>query len=264
MSSVCRLLALVVAACAAICAAPRPPLRVCSDPNNLPFSNDRQQGFENKVAELVARDLDRPLVYYWLPQRRGFIRNTLNAGRCDLVMAMPAQSRLVQPTRAYYRSSYAFVSLRDRHLRIQSFDDARLKSLTIGIQVAGDDYDNPPAAQALAARHLVQNVRGYSVYGDYSKADPQREVVNAVVDGRVDVAVVWGPLAGYLARTASQPLDVLPVRPGQDGPGLAFVFDIAMGVRREDTALRAAVDGVISRHRAEIHRILTAYGVPLL
>src|SRR4051812_47420933 len=139
------------------------PLRVCADPNNMPFSERSGRGFENKIAELVARDLERPLTYTWAPQRRGFLRNTLNAHTCDVVIGVPAQYGPVQSTRAYYRSSYAFVSQTDRHLGVRSFDDPRLKSLTIGIQITGDDYANPPAAQALAARHLVQNVRGYTV-----------------------------------------------------------------------------------------------------
>jgi mxaJ protein len=263
MSSGCSTLAVVVAACAVL-GAGTAPLRVCSDPNNMPFSNQKGQGFENRIAEVVARELGRPMVYFWSPQRRGFVRNTLKAGRCDVMMGVPADSGLLLPTRAYYRSSYAFVSRRDRHLRVRSFDDARLKTLTIGIQITGDDYNNPPAAQALATRHIIDHVRGYTVYGDYSKADPQRDVVDAVADGRVDVAVVWGPLAGYYARREQAAIDVIPVRPGHDGPALAFAFDIAMGVRREDRTLRDALDAIIVRRHAEIRRILMSYGVPLV
>jgi quinoprotein dehydrogenase-associated probable ABC transporter substrate-binding protein len=263
MSSGCSAIAFVLAACIVLDAGAQPPLRVCADPNNLPFSNRRGQGFENRIAALIARDLNRPLAYFWLPQRRGFIRNTLQAGRCDVVMGTPAQNARVQSTRPYYRSSYVFVTRRDRHLQIRSFDDARLKSLTIGIQVTGDDYNNPPAAQALAARHLVQNVRGYTVYGNYFKPDPQRDVVDAVANRRIDVAVIWGPLAGYYARAQAVPLDVVAVRPERDGPGAVFAFDIAIGVRPEDTALRQAIDTVLVRRRGAIRRILTAYGVPL-
>jgi mxaJ protein len=257
------MLAIAAAACAILTASTPTPLRVCADPNNMPFSNRQGEGFENKIAELVARDLGRPLAYFWSPQRRGFIRNTLNARRCDVVMGVPAQYGLLQPTQRYYRSTYAFVSRHDRHLVIQSFDDARLKTLTIGIQITGDDYDNPPAAQALAARHLAGHVRGFTVYGDYSKPDPQRDLVDAVADGRVDVAVVWGPFAGYYGRHEPTTVDVMPVSPERDGPSLVFAFDIAMGVRVEDTTLRNALDASIDRHAAEIRRILTSYGVPL-
>jgi mxaJ protein len=238
-------------------------LRVCADPNNLPFSNEHGDGFENKIAGVIARDLNRPLTYFWLPQRRGFIRHSLGAGQCDVVIGVPAVLGQVQPTVSYYRSSYAFVSRRDRGLRIASFDDPALQRLTIGIQVTGDDYDNPPAAQALARRSLAGNVRGFPVYGDYSKPDPQREIVDAVADGRVDVAVVWGPLAGYYSRRERAPLVVTPVAADADGPALPLAFDIAMGVRRDDQALRRDLDAVISRRRAEIHHILQAYGVPL-
>ncbi len=269
MCSVCRVLAgaaLVVATGAASAAAgvrPTAPLRVCADPNNMPFSNDRGQGFENKIAELVAREMGRPLAYFWSPQRRGFIRNTLNAQQCDVVIGVPARYGRLETTRPYYRSAYAFVSRHDRQLQIRSFDDARLKALTIGIQITGDDYANPPAAQALAARHLVQNVRGYTVYGDYSKPDPQRDVVDAVADGRVDVAVVWGPLAGYYGRHAAAAIDVAPIRAGAES-ALRFAFDIAMGVRRGDTALLQTLDRVVNRRGTEIRRILASYGVPLL
>jgi mxaJ protein len=264
MFLVCRTLAAVAFGGVMLGSGSAPPLRVCADPNNMPFSNQQQEGFENKIARLVAHELDRPLAYFWSPQRRGFIRNTLNAQRCDLVMGVPAQYGLLQPTRPYYRSAYAFVSRRDRYLRIRSLDDERLKRLTIGIQITGDDYNNPPAAQALAKRHLVDNVRGFTVYGDYSNPDPQRDLIDAVADRRVDVAVMWGPLAGYYARKEPTAIDVIPVNPEQDGPMLPFAFDIAMGVRRDDSPLREALDAVIQRRGPEIRRILLSYGVPLL
>jgi len=265
MSSVCRLSGafVITALLVAVTVSARAPLRVCADPNNLPFSNQHGDGFENQIAALVARALGRPLEYFWLPQRRGFIRNSLNAGRCDVVMGVPAQYGLLQPTRSYYRSSYVFVSRRDRRLRLDSFDAPSLKTLTIGIQISGDDYNNPPAAQELATRHLVQNVRGFTLYGDYSSPDPQRAIVDAVADGRVDVAIVWGPLAGYYAQRESTPIDVRPVtHTNPTGPN-RFAFDIAMGVRADDTTLRTALDTVIAQHGNAIRGILRAYGVPL-
>jgi len=239
-----------------------PPLRVCADPNNLPFSNRQGQGFENKIATLVAGDLHRRLTYFWAPQRRGFVRGTLETGRCDVIIGVPAGYGRLQTTRPYYRSSYVFVARRDRALRIRSFDDVRLRALRIGIQVIGDDYANPPPAQALAARHLAGNVRGYPVYGDYSNAAPQREIVDAVAAGRVDVAVLWGPIAGYFARREPVALDVDPIAAERDESGVRFAFDIAMGMRRDDAHLRETVDGVISRRSGAIRRILEQYGVP--
>jgi len=254
---------MAIALCAVLSAQSQSPLRVCADPNNLPFSNAKEQGFENRIAALVAREMGRPLVYVWAPQRRGFVRTTLNAGRCDVIMGVPGKYGPVQTTRAYYRSSYAFVSRQDRHLPIRSFDDERLRKLTVGIQITGEDYENPPAAQALAARHMVQNVRGYPVYGDYSTSDPQREIVDAVADGRVDIAVVWGPVAGYYARREPAIVRVAPVQADANGPASAFAFDIAMGVRRGDAALREALDTIIVRRGSQIRRILSTYGVPL-
>jgi mxaJ protein len=265
MSSVCRSLVACLSVGTLLASVPsaQAPLRVCADPNNLPFSNAHGDGFENKIATLVARDLRRPLEYFWLPQRRGFIRNSLNAGRCDVVIGVPAEYGLLQPTTRYYRSSYAFVSRRDRHLRVDSFDAPSLKNVTIGIQLSGDDYNNPPAAQELASRHLVQNVRGFTIYGDYSRADPQRTIVDAVADGRVDVAIVWGPLAGFYARRESTPIDVRPITEAGVGSLSRFTFDIAMGVRRDDTTLRMALDAVIARRGDDMRRILREYGVPL-
>jgi mxaJ protein len=267
MSLVCR------AACAAIlvgvvagrpfAAAAAPPLRVCADPNNLPFSNERREGFENKIAAMIARDLARPLDYVWQPQRRGFIRTTLNAKRCDVIMGVPAELDAVRTTHPYYRSTYVFVSRADRALHLHSFDDARLKRLTIGIQITGDDYDNPPAAQALASRQIVENVRGYTVYGDYSRPSPTRTLIDAVANGDVDVAVAWGPLAGYFATREPAALEITRVSPEADSRFVRFAFDIAMGVRRDDRDLAAALDAAAARLRPKIRTVLTTYGVPL-
>jgi mxaJ protein len=265
MSSGCKafalLLGLVVSGFSGTAAA---PLRVCADPNNLPFSNQRREGFENRIADIVARELHRPLTYFWLPQRRGFVRNTLTANQCDVVMGVPAESEMLRPTRPYYRSTYVFVSRQDRALHLRSFDDPRLKTLTIGIQVTGDDYANPPAAQALAARQIVQNVRGYTVYGDYSQPDPPRGLIDAVANKDVDVAVAWGPLAGYFASRAPVPMEVTAVSPQADSRFVRFVYDIAMGVRRDDTVLAQRLDDVIARRHDEIRRVLIAFGVPLV
>ncbi len=240
-------------------------LRVCADPNNLPYSNAAGAGFENRIAALVARDLGRTLVYEWRPERRGFLRETLKAGRCDLVMSLNAGSELAWSTDSYYRSTYVFVSRSDARPRVASLDDPRLRGLRIGIQITGSDYNNPPAAQALARRQLAKNVRGYTVYGDYSQAEPQRAVLEAVATGDVDTAIVWGPLAGFYARGAL-PLAITPVTPSMDGDGrgLPFVFDIAMATRRGDRQLHDAVNRVILNRRAQIRRILREYGVPLV
>jgi mxaJ protein len=243
-------------------AAGRNRLRVCADPNNMPFSNQRGEGFENEIAALLAGELHRDLEYYWLPQRRGFVRTTLREGRCDVIVGVPVSLGGVRVTRPYYRSRFVFVSRRDRHIHVRSLEDAALRRLRIGIQITGTDYDNPPAAQALAVRHIIDNVRGYTVYGDYSQPNPSWGVLDAVTRGDVDIAIAWGPLAGYFAQRVTVPLALVPVTPEVDTPSRPFVFDIAMAVRSADPALAADLDAALVRRAADVRRILTRYGVP--
>jgi mxaJ protein len=243
---------------------PRPPgvLRVCADPNNLPFSNQRLEGFENRIAELVARELNAKVEYTWRAQRRGFIRETLKAGACDIIIGMPSSLELALTTAPYYRSTYAFVYRKDRGLHIRSFDDAALRDVRVGVQMIGDDFANAPPAHALASRHIVGNVKGYSVYGDYARENPPARIIEAVAKGEVDVAVAWGPLAGYFAKRQRVALEVVPVSPQIDLPFLPFVYDISMGVRRGDDAFREQLDEILSRKSLEIEAILDEYGVP--
>jgi mxaJ protein len=239
-------------------------LRVCSDPNNLPFSNRAEQGFENRLAELIAAGLGAEVRYTWWAQRRGFVRNTLGAGQCDLIPGVPAGYDMVATTEPYYRSSYVFVTRRDLTPAIESIDDPRLRRLRIGVHLIGDDYAAPPPATALARRGIVDNVRGYSLYGDYREPNPPARLIEAVAQGEVDVALVWGPLGGYFAGRESVPLRVTPLREPGDGPGAPYVFAIAMGVRRGDSALARRVGAVLDRRRGEVRRILEQYGVPLV
>jgi len=237
-------------------------LRVCSDPNNLPFSNQREQGFENQIANLIARDFGAKLDYTWWAQRRGFIRNTLKAGSCDVIMGVPTGMDMVLKTAPYYRSSYVFVTRRDNPIDVRSFDDPVLRRVRVGVQLIGDDGVNSPPAHALSNRGIIQNVRGYTVYGDYSTDSPPSRIIDAVARREVDVAVAWGPMAGYWARRSAVPLKLVPVQPQIDVPFLPFVFDIAIGVRRGDSTFRASLDSVLLRRRPEIQRILDAYGIP--
>jgi quinoprotein dehydrogenase-associated probable ABC transporter substrate-binding protein len=235
---------------------------VCADPNNLPFSNERQEGFENRIAQLVAHDLNTQVRYTWWAQRRGFVRSTLAAGECDVLIGVPSSFERVSTTVPYYRSTYVFVTRRDRNLRISSFDDPVLRKLTIGVQMIGDDFTNTPPAHALSKRNIIRNVRGYSVYGDYRQPNPPARIVDALVKGDIDVAIAWGPLAGYFAQRAPVGLDVTPVSPQIDLPYLPFVFDISMGVRRGDNTLRDRLNAIIMSRREVIDRILDQYGVP--
>jgi len=238
------------------------PLRVCADPNNLPFSNDRGQGFENRIAELLARDLQKKVEYTWWAQRRGFVRNTLKAGSCDVIIGVPTGLGMVLATAPYYRSTYVFVTRQDRRINVRSFDDPILRRVRIGVQLIGDDGTNSPPAHALSNRGIISNVKGYTVYGDYTKDSPPSRIIDAVARGEVDVAVAWGPMAGYWAKRSPVALRLVDVEPQIDLPFLPFVFDIGVGVRRGDTTFRASLQSVLTRRRPDIQRILNEYGVP--
>jgi len=235
-------------------------LRVCADPNSLPYSNRSEKGFENQIAALLARTLGRRLDYFWWAQRRGFLRNTLSAGRCDLVMSVPAGAERVLTTRPYYRSSYVFVQ-RPGTAALRSLDDPALRSLKLGVQLIGDDFANTPPAHSLGRRGIVDNVVGFMVYGDYASSDPERPIIDAVAEGRIDVAIVWGPLGGYYARKAQPVLVVRPVAPSTDGD-LQLSFAMSLAVRKKDAAFRDLLDRALAEKRSDIQAILDRYGVP--
>jgi mxaJ protein len=255
-------LALATALCIRPARSDELPLRVCADPNNLPFSNSSGEGFENKIASLVAGYLHRPLEFVWRPQRRGFVREGLNAGECDLLAAIPMGAPMALTTRPYYRSTYVFVS-KPGELPVSSLDDPSLKTRTIGVQLIGDDGMNSPPAHALAERGIIGNVRGYMVYGDYRDDHPLSEIVHAVAAGKVDIAAVWGPVAGYFAHKEKPPLVVTSIV-GSVEARLPMTFDIAMGVRRTDKELKAQLDSALTSLAPQIQTILISYGVPIL
>jgi mxaJ protein len=240
-------------------------LRVCADPNNLPFSNDRFEGFENKVARLVADEMHATVQYRWHTQRRGFIRETLNAGTCDLVVGVPGGYDLVLSTTPYYRSTYVFVYPKRRNFQLRSFDDPALRSLKIGVEEIGADGANTPPAHALARRGLAGNIVGFKMWDVAEAESPPGRIIDAVAAGDIDVAIVWGPLAGYFARRQpSAELEIVPVSSTIDPPSIPFAYDIAMGVRQGDSALKAELEGILVRRRADIEKILEQYGVPLV
>lgn len=238
-------------------------LRVCSDPNNLPFSNAREQGFENQIARLVADAIGARLDYTWYAQRRGYIRNTLNARTCDVIIGIPHALEAVDTTRPYYRSTHVFVTRGGDGPAVRSMDDPRLARLRIGVHVVGDDYASLPPLQALGKRGLVRNVSGYSLYGNYAEPDPPARLVEAVARGDVDVAIVWGPLGGYFAARQAVPLQVTPMANDTDGPGIPFSYAISMGVRKGDRELRQQLQDVLDRRQADIDRILRSYRIPM-
>ena len=239
-------------------------LRVCADPDNLPFSNQKQQGFENKIAKLLADDLHAKLSFYWQKQRQGYIRETLGAKYCDVVMGVPYGYERVLSTQPYYRSGYAFVTARSRHLAFDSFDDPRLHDLKIGLHAIGNDGSNSPPANALAHRGIVENIVGYSMWGENSVDNPQGQIVDAVAKGDIDVAIVWGPFGGFFAKQYGKNLVVTPAPADAEMPSMPFAFDISMGVRKDDKVFAAQLEKSLERNRRKIKDILTAYNVPLI
>jgi len=237
-------------------------LRVCGDPDNMPFSDKRAEGFENKIADVIGGALGDSVVYTWWPHRRGFVRNTLSAGECDVVMGVPAGYDPVATTNPYYRSTYYIVTRSDRHLDIQSLDDERLKTMKVGVGLIGDDYTNTPPAQALASHGITKNVRGFSLF--YDEDTRPQDIVNAVANGTIDVALVWGPVAGYFAKESSVPLTLKALPDSDSASGVLFAYNMAIGVRHSDRDLKAVLDSVLTQKRDTIHGILRAYNVPTL
>ena len=244
-------------------AAEHQDLWVCADRNNLPYSNERQQGFENELARMIAQDLGRNPQYVWWPASPNFARKVFRKGACDIIMGIPSKGYdLAAPTQPYYSSSYVFVSRRDRHLAVESFDDPSLKTVKIGLHVVDEGFT--PAAQELATRGIIRNVVGYSIFGNLAKENPSADLIRAVAQGDVDVAIAWGPQAGYFARNSDVPLRLTPICAASVRTSLPLTFDISIGVRHDEDALRQQLNAELDRRRNEIHSLLLSYGVPLL
>lgn len=243
---------------------PERTLTACADPNNLPFSNKAGQGFENKLAEMIASDLHAKLDYVWWAQRRGYVRNTLNERKCNFWPGIGSNVEMVATSRPYYRSTYMFVSRADENLKGLTLDDPRLRKLKIGVELVGDDASNTPPAHALASRGIIDNVRGFMLYGDYSKPNPPAEIVRAVERGDVDVALVWGPLAGYFAAKSPVPLRLEPVTPWMADMQWPMQFDISVGVQKDDEKLLKEIDQILDRRSGDIRKLLRAYHVPVV
>jgi mxaJ protein len=239
-------------------------LTACADPNNLPFSNRAGQGFENKLADIIASDLQAKLNYIWWAQRRGYVRNTLNEKKCDFWPGIGSNVEMVATSRPYYRSTYMFVTRQAENLRGLNLDDPRLKRLRIGVQMVGNDASNTPPAHALAARGIIANVRGYMLYGNYREPNPPAEIMRAIERSEVDVALVWGPLAGYFAARSPVPLRLEPVTPWFADNQWPMQFDISVGVQKDNQKLLKDIDRVIARRAPEIRKLLAAYRVPVV
>jgi len=238
-------------------------LTVCADPNNLPFSNRSRQGFENKIAQLIGKDLGAKVSYVWWAQRRGYLRHTVGESKCDIWPGIATGTGNIVTTRPYYSSEYVFVTRADEPLQGLTLDDPRLKSLSIGVQLIGDNAMNTPPAHAMARRGIVQNVHGYMLYGDYTEPNPPARIVDAVVNRDIQVALVWGPLAGYCAGRSKIPLRLEPVTPRLDAGQWPMSYDISVGVRKDETELRGQIEEILEKEKPRIGHILHAYNVPV-
>jgi quinoprotein dehydrogenase-associated probable ABC transporter substrate-binding protein len=232
-------------------------LRVCADPRNLPFSNEKGEGFENKLAEFLATKLQKKIDYMYFPQATGFVRMTLGAHRCDVIMGFPQGDDLVQGTNPYYRTAYALVSKQNSGLDdVTTLEDARLKGKHIGI-VAG----TPPATN-MAVNGLMTNAKPYPLMIDTRVDSSAEAMINDLNKGDIDAAILWGPMAGFYAKKASPPLHVTPLVKEKAGPQL--VYRIGMGVRRADQNWKRLLNRLIQENQPEINKILFDYGLPLL
>jgi mxaJ protein len=238
--------------------APPPPqansLRVCGDPDNLPYSNDRLQGFENKIAAIIAADLGVEPSYTWWPHQRGLVKNTLEAGTCDVIFGIPHDLETVLATKPYYRSSYVIAHRKGSHA-VTSLDAPELKTLRIGV------YANTPVEESLARRGLLDHLTAYSLFFDPSgDRDRPAKLLDDLVDGKVDVAIPWGPLAGYYAKKLNAPIEMQAL---PDETGVPLSFSMGMGVKKGNRDLKTRLEAAIDHRQSEIQSVLEEYGVPL-
>lgn len=231
--------------------------RVCADPDNLPYSNEAGEGFENKIAELLAGELGREVTYTWYPSTVGFVRNTLAARLCDVVIGVPTTNELMQNTNPYYRSSYALIQRVDAGAKVTSIDDPMLHEMRIG------GVANTPPVTLLAQQGLLGNLEPYQLMADTRHDHPAEEMVHDVENGLIDIAVVWGPIGGYFAKVADGALVVTPLA-SEEGSPVRLDYRMSMGLRRGEPAWKEQLNDLIKKHQPAIQAILMDYGVPLL
>jgi len=234
----------------------RSSLRVCSDPAALPFSDKAGGGFENKIAELFAAKLGVPLKYVWYPNTVGFLRNTLRVRRCDLVMGIVTGAELVQTTNPYYRSAYVMVSRKADHFTAETHEDPQLHRLKLGV-TAGS-----PPADLIAMNGLAAQVRPYDLFVDSRYDSPGKKMIDDLVNKEIDVAILWGPIAGYFAAQHGDTLQVTPLT--KEAKSTRLEFFIAMGIRPDENRWRNDINALIRDNKPAIDAILRDYHVPLI
>ncbi len=233
-------------------------LRVCADPNNLPFSNEKGEGFENKIAEYLAKKINKELAYAFYPGATGFVRNTLNAHLCDVILGIPQGNDLVQPTNPYYRTTYAIVTRAGSELEgLTTLDDPRLKSKQHRIGLVA----NTPPGNILAKEGLMGAVKPYPLMVDTRFDSSSATMIRDLEAGEIDVALLWGPIAGYYVKNAKTKLNLAPI---QETAGTRMAFRVAFGVRHSDQIWKRDLNQFISQNKSELEKILIDYGVPLI
>lgn len=232
----------------------RSQLRVCADPSNMPFSTKEQEGFENKIAEIIAEELGVPVSYTWFPQSIGFIRQTLDKKRCDVIIGYVATHELVLNSNPYYRTAYVLVHRKGEFEDFKSLDDPRLKDKKIGV-IAGT-----PPVDILAENNLLDNIKSYHRMVDRRYFSPAEEMLAEISEGKLDVGLLWGPIGGYFAKKAD--LTVVPLMNEKVGPRMAY--RITLGVRRREKLWKRQLNRILRRRQEDINKILQEYGVPLL
>lgn len=237
-------------------------IRVCADPDNMPSSNDKSEGYENKIAELISKELNSRLSYVWYPTRRGYFR-IINGMYCDMALEAPAGLDMTGVTKPYFRSGYVFVTRQGSGLEdIRTLADPRLKKLKIGVNVYTSDGENSPPAMALSHYGVVGNLTGYTTFfSDQSRPD---DIIKGVENKNVDLAIAWGPLAGYYAKQSAVPLVLTPLPPRDSLSDLPFQYNMGIAVRRRDKEFRDSLQAVLERRRPEIDAILKSYNIPVL
>jgi quinoprotein dehydrogenase-associated probable ABC transporter substrate-binding protein len=237
-------------------------VRICADPDNLPASNDKGEGYENRIAELLAKTWNAKLEYAWWPVRRGYFGRALNGRYCDIALTAPAGLDMAGVTKPYYRSAYVIVTRKDSGLDLTSLADPRFKTLKIGVHLLNSDAENTPPAMALSKFGVVGNLVGFNTFFS-AEGDRPEDIFRALADRRIDVAVVWGPLAGYFAERVGTPLVIRPVAE-KEVDGIPFAFSLGMATRRRERGLRDSLQTFIDQNQGAISGILKEFGVPVI
>jgi len=236
-------------------------LRICADPNNLPYSSQNNEGYENKIADLFAKKLGNiPVTYSWYPMTSGFVRRTLNAKTCDLIVTFPAIHEFVQNSNPFYNSSYVLMSLEEKNIDVQTLSDHEIKEKKYKIGII---HATPPSSY-VAKYKLFEQVKFYRQAADPRRQKPWRDMTNDLVDGKIDIAIIWGPYAGYEAKKAKKPIKIFPLTKEEKISRGKMVYRFTMGIRKNEPEWEKTVNNLIKENQEEINKILRGYGVPLL